>query len=52
MSKLESIVPSLELCKKIPAGEFGDSTLVYRFDHQQAGKMFPETNEDERFFLR
>lgn len=50
MSNLESIVPPLELCKRIPAGEFEDSTLVYRFDHQQAGKIFPETNEDERFF--
>ena len=50
MSNLESIVPPLELCKKIPAGEFEDSALVYRFDHQQAGEMFPETNEDERFF--
>lgn len=50
MSKLESIVPPLDLCKMIPAGEFEDSALVYRFDHQQAWKMFPETNEDERFF--
>lgn len=50
MSNLKSIVPPVELCRMIPAGEFGDSTLVYRFDHQQAGKMFPETNEDERFF--
>lgn len=29
MSKLENIVPSLELCKKIPAGEFEDSVLVW-----------------------
>ncbi len=50
MSNLENLVPPVELCRMIPAGEFGDSTLVYRFDHQQAGKMFPETNEDERFF--
>lgn len=50
MSNLESIVPPLELCKLIPDGEFEDSVVVYRFDHQQAGKMFPETNEDERFF--
>ena len=50
MSNLESIVPPPELCKQIPAGEFEDSALVYRFDHQQAGKMFPGTNEDERFF--
>lgn len=30
MSSLESIVPSLELCKLIPAGEFEDSALVWR----------------------
>lgn len=30
MSKLESIVPPLELCKQIPAGEFEDSALVWR----------------------
>lgn len=29
MSKLESLVPSLKLCKKIPAGEFKDSALVW-----------------------
>lgn len=28
MSKLESLVPPLELCKKIPEGEFGDSCFV------------------------
>lgn len=50
MSNLESIVPPVELCKKIPAGEFEDSALVYKFYHQKAGKMFPETNDDVRFF--
>ena len=30
MSKLENIVPPLELCKLIPAGEFEDSALVWR----------------------
>lgn len=29
MSNLESIVPPLELCKQIPAGEFEDSVLVW-----------------------
>lgn len=29
MSKLESIVASLELCKKIPAEEFTDTALVW-----------------------
>ena len=32
MSKLESIVASLELCKKIPAGEFTDTALVWVYD--------------------
>lgn len=32
MSKLEKIVPSLELCKLIPAGEFEDTALVWRYD--------------------
>ena len=30
MRNLESIVPPLELCKQIPAGEFEDSVLVWR----------------------
>ena len=29
MSTLESIVPPLELCERIPAGEFEDSALVW-----------------------
>ena len=29
MSNLESIVPPVELCKQIPAGEFEDSALVW-----------------------
>ncbi len=34
MSKsLEKIVASLELCKLIPAGEFEDTALVWRYDH-------------------
>lgn len=32
MSKLESIVPPLELCKQIPVGEFEDSALVWVYD--------------------
>lgn len=31
MSKLESIVPSLELCRKIPAGEFEDTVFAWRY---------------------
>lgn len=29
---LEKIVASLELCKQIPAGEFEDTALVWRYD--------------------
>lgn len=32
MSNLKSIVPPLELCKRIPAGEFEDSALVWVYD--------------------
>jgi len=37
MSNLESIVPPLELCKRIPAGEFEDSALVWvvKGDHEE-----------------
>lgn len=29
MSNLKNIVPPVELCKQIPAGEFGDSALTW-----------------------
>lgn len=32
MSTLERIVPPLELCKLIPAGEFDESALVWVYD--------------------
>ena len=32
MSNLKSIVPPVELCKQIPAGEFEDSALVWVYD--------------------
>ena len=32
MSRLENLVPPLELCKQIPAGEFEDSALVWVYD--------------------
>lgn len=41
MNKLESIVPPLELCKLIPAGEFEDSVLVWR-DHSCLGYYVSE----------
>lgn len=30
MSNLESLIPPLELCKQIPAGEFDDSAMASR----------------------
>ena len=33
MSNLEDLVPPLELCKKIPAGEFEDSVYWYRWSY-------------------
>lgn len=37
MSTIESIVPPLELCKKIPDGEFNDTALVWvvKCDHEE-----------------
>ena len=32
MSKLENLVPTLDLCKRIPAGAFVDSALIWFFD--------------------
>lgn len=32
MSKLEDLVPPLELCRKIPPGEFKDTALIWFFD--------------------
>lgn len=32
MSNLESIVPPVAMCKRIPAGEFEDSALVWVYD--------------------
>lgn len=41
MSNLESVVPPLELCKQIPAGEFEDSVLVWVYDMAALGKAMP-----------
>ena len=32
MKKLEDLVPPLEICKRIPAGAFADSALIWMFD--------------------
>ena len=32
MSNLKNLVPPLELCKRIPAGEFEDTALVWVYD--------------------
>lgn len=39
MSNIESIVPPLELCRKIPSGEFEDSALVW----EKSEKYFQAT---------
>ena len=41
MSNLESIVPSLELCREIPVGEFEDTALVWVYDMAALGKVMP-----------
>ena len=41
MSKLELIVPSLELCRLIPEGEFEDTALVWVYDMAAIGKVMP-----------
>lgn len=45
MSILESIVPPLDLCKMIPAGEFEDSVLMWR---ERIGNI----SRDERVKIR
>lgn len=40
--KLEELVPPIELCKKIPAGEFADSALLYVVRHCRSGKVFSD----------
>ena len=50
MSKLESIVPPLELCKLIPAGEFEDSVLVWLYwakDESSFGNVVPRILKDQ-----
>ena len=40
MSELKDLVPPLELCKKIPAGEFQDSALVWMESALHGMKVF------------
>ena len=50
MSKLESSVPPLELCKLIPAGEFEDSALVWLYwakDESSFGNVVPRILKDQ-----
>ena len=41
MSNLESIVPPLDLCKMIPAGEFEDTALVWVDDQDGIETVLP-----------
>lgn len=45
MDELKDIVPPLELCKRIPAGEFGKSVLVWK---ERSGNIF----RDEQIKIR
>ena len=46
MSKLENLVPPLNLCKLIPQGEFADSAFVWREDW-----CVNDTNDDATHLL-
>lgn len=35
MSKLKNLVPPVDMCKRIPAGEFEDSALVWVYGNTQ-----------------
>lgn len=37
---IEDLVPPLELCQKIPYGEFADSALLYVVRHGRNGQVF------------
>ena len=37
---LKELVPPVNLCKKIPAGEFADSALLYVVRHGMNGEVF------------
>ena len=41
MSKIENIVPPLELCRRIPAGEFEDTALVWVYDMDGLEMVMP-----------
>ena len=45
MSKLEDIVPPLELCRRIPAGRFEESALAWGRDVNE-GEFFVSPRED------
>lgn len=45
MNGLEKLVPPLELCKQIPAGEFADSALVWGFPADDGCDFFENHSE-------
>lgn len=50
MNKLEDIVPPIELCKRIPAGAFEDSALVWLYwakDESSFGNVVPRILKDQ-----
>jgi hypothetical protein len=56
MSNLESVVPPLEDCQKIPAGEFADSALVWvslkcepeLYEHVESRHDLPHEDETDK----
>lgn len=50
MSKLQNLVPPLELCKLIPEGEFSDSCFVWSFScDRRIEEPFVDFREDVAF---
>ena len=48
MSKLEDIVPPLELCRKISKEEFKESVFVWYYDDYE--KYKPKSKDDYKYF--
>ena len=50
MSKINDLVPLLELCKLIPQGEFEDSLYWYRWSYIDQKYMLDEGKPDVRCY--
>lgn len=50
---LEKLVPPLELCQKIPAGEFEDSAFIFvkfKYTEENAPRILPRKHEITKLF--